>query len=76
MVAPSKVFTTIADSRIDPESIIDTDLMTQLRDNDIHMNERIGGSFTADKDHTHDGVGSALVPGNVFGTLFAYYNYG
>ncbi len=76
MPAPSKSFTTIADSRVDPESIVDTDLMTDLRDNDIHNYEWIGYGYTPAQAHTHDGVDSALLPANVFGALYAYYNFG
>lgn len=76
MPAPSKTFTTIADSRVDPESIIDTDLMTDLRDNDIHNYEWIGFGFTPAQAHTHDGVNSSLLPGNVAGALFNYLYMG
>lgn len=76
MTTPSKNFTTIPDASIDPDSIIDTTLMTQLRDNDIHLKEWLGFGYTASQAHTHDGVDSALLPGNVAGNLFNYYNYG
>lgn len=75
MTAPSKTFTTIADSRIDPESIIDTDLMTDLRDNDIHNYEWIGFGFSPSQAHKHDGLDSSLLSGNVVGNLSMYYNY-
>lgn len=61
MVAPSKNFTVIPDSDIDPDSPITTGLMTELRDNDIHLEEWLGLSFTAAQDHDHDGVNSAAV---------------
>ena len=75
MPAPSKPFTTIADSRIDPESIIDTDLMTDFRDNDINLAEWIGFGYTPAQAHTHDGVNSALLPGNVAANLFNFYAF-
>jgi len=76
MAEPSKSFTTIADSRIDPESIIDVDLMTDLRDNDIHNYEWIGFGYTPAQAHTHDGVDSALLPGNVAGALYMFAHFG
>jgi hypothetical protein len=76
MPAPSKNFTVIADSDIDPDSPITTGLMTKLRDNDIHLEEWLGGSYTAAVDHSHDGVDSALLPGNVAGGLFMFTFYG
>lgn len=76
MPAPSKNFTVIPDSDIDPDSPITTGLMTKLRDNDQHLEEWLGGDYTAAQNHTHDGVDSALLPGNVAGTLYMFYNYG
>ena len=61
MAAPSKTFTVIADSDTDAESPIDTDLVTSLRDNDIHLEEWLGKNFIAAVDHDHDGVNSAFV---------------
>ena len=61
MPAPSKVFTTFADSAVDPDSPIDTTLMTGLRDNDIHLKEWLGLSYTAAQNHDHDGTNSKLV---------------
>lgn len=75
MPAPSKSFTTIANGDIDPESPITTGLMTSLRDNDQHLEEWIGGSYTAAVDHDHDGVNSKLLPGNIFGNLYAHQNF-
>ena len=76
MAAPSKPFTAIVDGDIDPESPLTTGLMTAYRDRDQHLKEWLGGSFTAAVDHNHDGVNSSLLSGNVFGTLYAYHNYG
>lgn len=75
MPSPSKNFTTIPDSDIDPESPITTGLMTAYRDNDIHLEEWLGGSYTAAVDHDHDGVNSKLMSGNIFGNLFAWNNF-
>ena len=61
MTAPSKSFTVIPDADIDPDSPITTGLMTSYRDNDVHLEEWLGLSFTAAQDHDHDGVNSAVV---------------
>ena len=44
MAAPSKSFTTIADSAIDADSPLTEDLMEDLRDNDIFLNEVMGNT--------------------------------
>jgi len=75
MPAPSKVFTTIPDGDIDPESPITTGLMTAFRDNDQNLKEWVGGSFIAAVDHNHDGLNSVLLSGNVAGALFMHKNY-
>lgn len=59
--APSKVFTVIPDGDVDPDSPVTTNLMSELRDNDIHLEEWLGLSFTAAQDHDHDGVNSHKV---------------
>ena len=65
MPVPSKPFTTIADSAIEPDSPLDSTLMTALRDNDIHVDERVGkpSDFGASQaNHRHTGQdGSAPV---------------
>lgn len=61
MPAPSKSFTAVADTAVDPDSPLDTALLTALRDNDIHLKEVLYGAFTASAPHTHNGVDSALV---------------
>lgn len=61
MPAPSKSFTVIPDGDIDPDSPITTGLMTKFRDNDVHLEEWLGLSFTAAQDHNHDGTNSASV---------------
>lgn len=76
MAAPSKNFTTIADGDIDPESPLTTTLMTAYRDRDQHLQEWLGGSYTAAVDHDHDGVNSKLLSGNVAGALYLFQRYG
>jgi len=64
MAAPSKVFTVIVNGDVDPDSPLSTNLMTELRDNDIHLEEWLGLSFTAAQDHDHDGTNSKQVDAN------------
>lgn len=63
MTAISKSWVTIADSAVDPDSPVDTTLMTGIRDDLVHLREWLGASFTAGavQDHNHDGVNSALM---------------
>lgn len=61
MAGPSKNFTVIADGAIDADSPLDTTLMANLRDNDIHLEEWLGKNYTAAVDHDHDGVNSKKV---------------
>ncbi|MDF3822821.1 hypothetical protein P3G55_23185 [Leptospira sp. 96542] len=63
MTAISKAWVTIADGAVDPDSPVDTALMTALRDNQIHLREWLGSNYTAGavQDHNHDGQNSALV---------------
>lgn len=61
MVVPTKSFTVLPDSDVDPDSPITTTLMTAYRDNDIHLEEWLGANFVAAQDHDHDGVNSALI---------------
>ena len=67
MTAISKAWVAIADGAVDPDSPIDSTLMTGLRDNDIHLREWIGASYEAGavQDHNHDGVNSAPIAGEV-----------
>lgn len=64
MAATSKSWSSIADAQINPDSPIDTALMTSIRDDLVHLREWLGAGFTAGavQDHNHDGVNSALVP--------------
>jgi len=75
MTAPSKNFTSIPDADIDPESPLTTGLMTEYRDNDINLMEWLGKNYTPAVDHDHDGVNSKLLPGSIFGNLFAWQNF-
>ncbi len=61
MAAPSKNYTMIADSQVDADSPLDATLLTQLRDNIVHLKEWLGDSYTAAKDHDHDGTNSKEV---------------
>lgn len=61
MAAPTKSWTDILDAAVDPDSPLDTFLMTSIRDNLIHLEEWLGGSFTAAIDHNHDGNNSAAL---------------
>ena len=71
MAAPSKSFTVIADSSIDADSPLTEDLMTDLRDNDIHLEEWLGKDYTAATNHDHDGANSAAVGGTTGGSYIA-----
>jgi len=64
MTAISKAWVVVADAAVDPDSPLDTVLMTALRDRDIFLYEWLGLSFAAGavQNHRHDGVDSALVP--------------
>ncbi len=75
MPVPTKNFTAIADTAVDVDSPIDETLMTALRDRDEHLRQWLGGSYTAAVDHDHDGLNSKLLPGNIFGLIFAHQNY-
>ena len=75
MPAPSKSWTNIPDSDIDPESPITTGLMTAIRDNAQHLKEWLGSNYTAAVDHDHDGVNSKLLPGSIFGNLIAHERF-
>jgi len=61
MVAPSKSFTVIVDADVDPDSPVTTNLMTELRDNTIHLEEWLGDGFTAAKNHDHNGTNSKKI---------------
>lgn len=61
MAAPSKSFTIIPDADIDPDSPVTTGLMTNIRDDLIHLEEWLGKNFVAAQNHDHDDVNSALL---------------
>lgn len=60
MAPPSKNFTVQPDSQVDADSPLDATLMTEQRDNDIHLEEWLGKNYTAAVDHDHDGTNSKL----------------
>lgn len=61
MPAPSKSWVTVIDGQVDSDSPVDSVLMTGLRDDLVHLREWLGSSYTAQVNHTHNGVDSALV---------------
>jgi hypothetical protein len=75
MTAPTKNFTSIPDTSIDTESPIDETLMTQIRDNIENLKEWLGYGYTPARAHSHDGVDSVQITGNIAGNLFMYQNY-
>ena len=75
MPVPSKNYSTIPDSDIDPESPITTGLMTAIRDNIVHVYEWVGYGYVAAQAHSHDGVDSALISGNIAGNMFMFRHF-
>lgn len=75
MTAPSVSFDTIPSSDYDPESPITTGLMGSIINRTQHNYEWLGYGYTPAQAHDHDGINSALLPGNVFGNLYAFDNY-
>lgn len=73
MPVPTKTFTAIADSKIDVDSPLTTELMTWLRDNIEHLEEWLGKDYAAAQNHNHDGLNSAPVQtsGGLEARLFA-----
>lgn len=63
MTAITKAWVPIADAAVDPDSPLDTVLMTAIRDSLVHLREWVGASFTAGavQDHNHNGINSALI---------------
>lgn len=63
MPAISKAWVTVPDTAVDPDSPLDTTLVTALRDDLVHLREWLGAAYYAGavQDHNHDGVNSALV---------------
>jgi len=60
MATPTKNWTDIPDSAIDADSPLDTTLLTEIRDDLVHLHEWLGLNYTAAVDHNHDGINSAL----------------
>lgn len=63
MTAIGKAFVVIADTAVDPDSPLDSALITGLRDNHIHLREWLGASYVggAVQNHNHDGANSAAI---------------
>lgn len=64
MTGISKAWVSVADTAVDPDSPIDAQLVTGLRDDLVHLREWLGAGYTAGavQNHNHDGANSALVP--------------
>lgn len=63
MTAISKSWVSIADASVDPDSPLDTTLMTALRDDLVHLREWLGAGYTAGavQNHNHDGANSEII---------------
>lgn len=61
MAAPTYDWNGITSAQTDADSPIDTTLMEGIRQNLVHLKEWLGESFTAAKDHDHDGINSKSV---------------
>jgi hypothetical protein len=74
MGPPSKSWTNISDAATDPDSPLDTALVTGLRDDIIHVRETVydPALHTAAVAHTHNGTDSALISGNIAGNLYMH----
>jgi hypothetical protein len=59
MTAPSKNWTDITDAQVTADAPLDTTLLTEIRDDLVHVKEWLGFGFTAAQAHNHDGVNSA-----------------
>lgn len=75
MTAPTKNYTTIPSSDLDPESPITTGLMTSIVDNIEHVRQWLGYGYTAAQAHDHDGANSTLLPGNITANIFNFQNF-
>lgn len=75
MAAPSVTFDTIPSSDYDPESPITTGLMSAIINRTQHNHEWIGYGYTPAQAHTHDGIDSALISGNIAGNLYMHENF-
>lgn len=66
MAAPTKNWTSIADTSIDADSPLDTTLITAVRDDLENLKSQLlgeSGAYTAAQGHDHDGVNSKEVAG-------------
>jgi len=63
MTALTYSWTAIADTAVDPDSPLDSVLMTGIAHDLIHLREWVGAGFFAGavQDHNHDGANSALI---------------
>lgn len=70
MTAITKSFVSIADTSVDADSPVDSQLMTGLRDDVQHLREWLGASYYAGavQNHNHDGSNSAVIVHGAFDT--------
>ncbi len=76
MPAPTVPYVTIPATDYDPDSAITVDLMTKIIENTDHVKQWLGQGYTPSQAHSHDGVDSKLLSGNVAGNLFMFFNHG
>lgn len=70
-----ETFTTIALTAVDVDSPLDETLMTAIRNNIQHNYQWLGEDYTPASNHDHDGVNSALLPGNVVAAQYNYHRF-
>ena len=77
MPAPSKAWTVIATAATDPDSPLDTTLITAIADNLTHVRETVydPAIHTPALAHTHDGIDSVQISGNIAGALYMFRYY-
>lgn len=63
MAEPSAPWTDIPDEDIASDELIDFVLLSEIRDNLIWLKEVLGGSYSQEKDHSHNGVNSKSISG-------------
>lgn len=66
MAPPDKTFTIIPAADTDPDSPLTTQLVVSIVDNTEHLEQWLGDSFVAAKDHDHDNVNSKEIVGANF----------
>jgi len=69
MAVPSESWSVVTSGQVDADSPLDETLMEAMRGNLIHLEEWLGDSYTAAKDHDHDGTNSKAVVGVAANTI-------